>query len=167
MDIGSIALILVLGILLAASTGLRAFLGPFALGCAQRFGWVHMANGLDFLGDGLVIGALAVGIIVEVLSDKIPAVHHALDVLHLGFKPLAGALVGTAMLSEASPLLAWVAAIVAGGAVAGVTHVTKAGLRVGSSAVTVGAAAPVHSLAEDGVALVLVAAGLGGMWISG
>ncbi len=163
MDPAAIALVFCLGVLLAASAGLRAFLAPFAVGCAARFGWIHPAHELTWLGDGLVLGTLAVAIVAEVLSDKIPAVHHALDVLHLGLKPIAGALAGTAMLSDASPMLAWVAAIVAGGSLAGVTHLAKAGLRVGSSAASVGAAAPVHSLAEDGIALAMVAAAAVGM----
>ena len=111
----------------------------------------------------LAIGTLAVAIILEILSDKVPALHHALDVLHTFIKPVAGALTSASLIHDQAPMLTWVVAILGGGTVAGATHLTKAGLRVGSSLASVGTAAPAHSLVEDALALVLTGLAVGGM----
>lgn len=163
MDLSSVALMVCLGALLSASAGLRAFMAPFGLACAQGLGWIHLSPEMAWLGHPIAIGTLAIAIILEILSDKIPAVHHALDLVHLAVKPVAGALAGASVMQDASPILAWTAAILAGGTVAGATHLTKAGLRVGSTVASVGTAAPVHSLAEDALALVVTALAMGGM----
>ncbi len=163
MSVSTVVLMVVLGTLLSASAGLRAFLAPFGLACAQGMGWVHLSPEMAWLGSPLAIGSLGLAIVIEVLSDKVPVVHHALDVVHVGVKPMTGALAGAALVGGDAPLMTWVLAIVGGGAMAGATHFTKAGLRVGSTALTVGTASPAHSLAEDALALAAVGAGMAGM----
>lgn len=163
MSVSTVLLMVVLGTLLSASAGLRAFLAPFGLACAQGLGWVQLSPELHWLGSPVAIGTLGLAIVLEILSDKVPVVHHALDVVHMGVKPITGALAGAALVGGDASLMTWVLAVVGGGAMAGATHVTKAGLRVGSTAATVGAGAPVHSLLEDAVAVVAVAAGMAGM----
>ena len=163
ISVSTVVLMVVLGTLLSASAGLRAFLAPFGLACAQGMGWVQLAPELHWIGSPLAIGTFGLAIVIEVLSDKVPLVHHALDVVHIGVKPVAGALAGAALVGGNAPLMTWVLAIIGGGAVAGAAHFTKAGLRVGSTAVSVGTAAPAHSLAEDAVAVVAALAGMAGM----
>lgn len=163
MSVSTVLLMVVLGTLLSASTGLRAFLAPFGLACAQGLGWVQLNPELQWLGSPVAIGTLGLAIVIEILSDKVPVVHHALDVVHIGLKPVTGALAGAALVGGNAPLMAWVMAIVGGGAVAGATHLTKAGLRVGSTTLTVGTGAPAHSLLEDAVAVAAAAAGMAGM----
>lgn len=163
MSVSSVILMVVLGTLLSASAGLRAFFVPFGLACAQGLGWVQLAPELHWLGSPLAVGTFGLAIVIEVLSDKVPVVHHALDVVHLGIKPVAGALAGAALVGGNAPLMTWVLAIIGGGAVAGAAHLTKSGLRVGSTALSVGTAAPAHSLLEDVVAVVAALAGMAGM----
>lgn len=164
MDPASIAVVLVVGVLLAGSAGIRAFLGPAAVSFAAWMHWVTLEEHLAWLGHPLVLGSLLVALTLEVLSDKVPVLHHFLDVVHLGAKPVCGALVGASVAGADPTMVGALAAIVGGGSVAAVTHVGKAGLRVGSSAATVGTAAPGHSLVEDAVALGLVLAGVGGLY---
>ncbi len=163
MSVSSVLLMVVLGTLLSASAGLRAFFVPFGLACAQGLGWVQLAPELHWLGSPLAVGTFGLAIVIEVLSDKVPVVHHALDVVHLGVKPIAGALAGAALVGGNAPLMTWVLAIIGGGAVAGAAHLTKSGLRVGSTALSVGTAAPAHSLLEDVIAVVAALAGMAGM----
>lgn len=163
MDLYSCIAMLGLGTLLSSATGLRAFLVPFALGCGQGLGWIHLSSELRWLGSPLAIGMLAVAIILEILSDKVPAVHHALDVVHVAVKPVAGAFATASLVHEEAPMLAWTAAILGGGSVAGAIHLTKASLRVGSTVASVGTAAPAHSLAEDVIAIGLAGLALWGM----
>lgn len=154
LDLSSLAMIFTLGALLAASAGIRAFVPPFFLACAGGLGWVTLPAEIAWLATPLAIGVLAVAIILEILADKIPAVDHAMDTLHLLVKPAAGALAASAVVSEDS-MLAWTAAILGGGAVAGATHVAKAGVRVGSTATTAGVGNPILSIIEDVVVVAL------------
>lgn len=164
MDLASLVIILVVGTLLAGSAGIRAFLGPAAVSFAAWMEWVQLDPRAAWVGHPLMLGSLLVALVLEVLSDKVPILHHFLDMVHVVVKPMAGALVGATVIGVDPTMTAAVLAIVGGGSVAAVTHVTKAGLRVGSSAATVGAAAPVHSLVEDAIAIGLVLAGVGGMY---
>lgn len=157
MDWSTVGLMVGLGVVLSASTGLRAFVAPFILACAGGLGWVQLSDQLSWLATPLAIGALAIAIILEILADKVPLVDHAMDTAHLLVKPAAGALASAALVDGNSPMMGWAAALVGGGAVAGMTHVAKAGLRVGSTSTTFGAGNPVISVVED-----LIAVALGG-----
>lgn len=149
------------GVCLAACCGLRAFLPPFVLGIAVRFGLAEALLGRPLsLGDGfewlagtpaLVIFGTAVA--AEFLADKIPAVDHFLDVVQTFVRPLAGALVVAASMKGVDPLAATVVGLLAGGSAALGVHAAKANLRLASNLGTGGLAAPVLSLAEDALAL--------------
>lgn len=152
MDISAIAMIFTLGALLAASAGIRAFIPPFFMACAGGLGWVTLPAEMQWLATPVAIGTLAVAIVLEILADKVPVVDHAMDAVHLLVKPAAGALTAAALLDNNS-MIAWTAAILGGGAVAGATHVAKASVRVGSTATTAGTGNPILSIIEDVVAI--------------
>ena len=86
---------------------------------------------------------------MEILADKFPVVDHFLDSIQAFVKPIAGAVLAASVLAELTPLQASVLGLVTGGTVAGTVHLTKANLRVVSSATTVGLANPVLSVIED------------------
>lgn len=149
---------LALGLILSITCGLRAFLMPFALACAQALGWVDLGSNLSWIGSPLAIGTFGCAIVIEVLADKVPALDHAMDVMHTVAKPLTGALATMALMGNTDPVFATVAALASGGVVAGGTHLTKALVRVGSTGTTAGMGNPVLSVLED-VAAVALAAG--------
>jgi hypothetical protein len=146
------------GIALAACAGLRAFLPLFVTGIVGRLGWVDLSGSFEWLSSTPALVVLGVAVTVELLSDKIPVVDHALDVLNTFLKPAAGTALMASMLTNLTPLQAIVLGIVAGGGSAGLVHLAKAKLRLGSSLLTAGLANPLLSLAEDGVAFVGTAA---------
>jgi hypothetical protein len=146
------------GISLAACAGLRAFLPLFATGIAGRLGWVELSGSFSWLSSTPALVVLGVAVTVELLSDKIPVVDHALDVLNTVLKPAAGTALMASMLTNLTPLQAMILGIVAGGGSAGIVHLAKAKLRVGASLLTAGLANPFVSLAEDGVAFLGTAA---------
>lgn len=148
-----VAVSLGLGLLLSMSCGLRAFVAPFLLACAQGLGWVELGPDLHWLGTPLAIGAFGAAIVLELLADKIPVLDHLMDVLHTALKPASGALVAYALARPDEPVYAAVAALVGGGVVAGGTHVAKALVRVGSTSTTAGVGNPVLSIVEDLVAI--------------
>lgn len=157
---GAAAAALGLGLLLSVSCGLRAFLAPFALSVCGYMGWLDLGPTFAWMSSGLAVATFSLAILVELVADKIPAVDHLFDSAHVFLKPALATLAGAALLQGPSgnPLLACVLGLCTSGAVAGITHVTKASVRVGSSATTVGAANPVLSIIEDGVAIGLTAA---------
>ena len=146
-----------LGLLLSVSCGLRAFLAPFALSACAYLGWVNLGADFAWMADGCVVATFGAAILIEVAADKFPAVDHMFDSMHLFLKPALATLAGAALLSGpgSSPLFASVLALCTTGALAGVTHVTKAGVRLGSSASTLGFGNPLLSLTEDAVAVAL------------
>jgi hypothetical protein len=94
----------------------------------------------------IVVGVLYA---VEFVADKIPAVDHVWDVIHTFIRPLAGALVAWAAVSDKLPKGAVIfASIIAGGTALG-AHLTKASVRTASTVTTGGLANPLLSLIED------------------
>jgi uncharacterized membrane protein len=144
---------LTMGIGLAACAGLRAFLPLFVVGLAGHFGWVPLSESFDWLAAWPALVVFGAAVLVEVLADKFPVVDHVLDTVQTFVKPIAGALVMATVVEEWAPLYLTVVAIVVGGSTAGAVHLTKAKLRLVSSATTAGLGNPALSASEDGVAL--------------
>lgn len=143
----------VLGVSLAASCGLRAFLPLFVLGAGARLGLVDLGDAFQWLAHTPALLALGIGVILELLADKIPFVNHVLDWLATPLRALAGMLVLAAAIVDLPTWVVALLAIIIGGGVALAVSVTKSGIRKTSSAVTAGASTPVHSFVEDVVCL--------------
>jgi hypothetical protein len=143
-----------MGISLAACAGLRTFLPLLGIGLAGRLALVSLGPGFEWLAGTPALLTLSVAVVLEILADKVPLLDHALDVVGLVAKPVAGAIVVAAPLADFSPLELSIAWIVAGGSIAALVHVSKSGLRLGSSLATAGLANPLLSFAEDLLALV-------------
>lgn len=137
------------GIGLAACAGLRAFLPLFVVGLAGRAEWIPLTDKFEWLASTPALVVFGVAVVVEILADKFPVVDHFLDSIQAFVKPIAGAVLAASVLAELTPLQASVAGLVTGGAVAGTVHLTKANLRLVSSATTAGLANPVLSVVED------------------
>jgi len=165
MPLLDIALPLGLGLILAATAGLRAFVPLFGVSLLGWMGAVDLVGPLEWMATPAATLCFATAVLVEVLADKIPLVDHLTDVAGTLVRPAAGALVGTSLLAGASPLVACVLGLGAGGAVAGLTHAGKATVRVGSTATTAGSANPGISIIED--VIVLAVGGLTALVASG
>ncbi len=148
-----------LGLLLSVSCGLRAFVAPLTLAAGARLGWVDLGPSFTWMASDLALCTFGLAVAIELVADKFPAVDHAFDSLHVLVKPALATVAGAALLQgpDTSPLLACVLGLCTSGALAGVTHVTKASVRLGSSATTLGAGNPLLSLGEDVVAVGLTA----------
>ncbi len=112
-----------------------------------------------------VLIVVAILYLIEFVADKVPAVDHAWDLIHTLIRPVAGALVAWAAVSDRIPHGAVIlAAIIAGGAALG-SHATKATLRGASTMATAGVGNPVLSLIEDGFAFVNAAVAIFLPWL--
>lgn len=147
------------GIAIAAATGLRAFMPLLALGLAGRFGLTHLDPSVAWLSSDATLWALGVAATLEILADKIPVVDHALDAVATVVRPLAGGLAAYAALAHWPQPVALAFALIAGAGAFGV-HALKAKTRIGSTALTGGAANPVLSAAEDFSAFGIAAVGI-------
>ena len=148
---------LLLGIGLAASTGLNTFVPLLLLSAAARFHIAGIALGekFEWLSSDLAIGVLIVASIVEIVADKIPAVDHFLDSVGTFVRPVAGAVAAASVLTDVDPAVAARRGIAVGAPASLGLHTLKAGTRLTSSAATLGCANPVLSLIEDVASLSL------------
>ncbi len=113
---------------LAWASGLRLYLTIALVGFGAAMGVVHLPASLAILASPWVIGAAVVLAVVEFFADKIPALDSLWDAVHTLIRIPAGAALAAAALGHSDPSLQTLAAL-AGGALAGAAHLTKAGSR--------------------------------------
>lgn len=149
---------LTMGLALASTCGLRAFLPLFTLSGLALADKVTLGEGYTWLGTWPAALAFGVAVVLELVGDKFPAVDHAMDGLGVVIKPLAATLATASMITGMDPLLAAVVGLITGGVAAEVIHLGKAKLRVLSSAFTGTIGNPILSVLEDIAAFIAVAA---------
>ena len=167
MDTQSYLTIALLGLGLAASSGLNTFLPLLVLALAARmelFG-VHLGGSFAWLSSNTALTILAFATFVEIVADKVPSVDHALDVFGTFARPVAGALAAASVFYGTDPVYAAVLGLIIGAPVALGFHTAKAGARLTSSAGTFGLLNPVLSFLEDMAALVMIFTALLAPWL--
>jgi hypothetical protein len=148
---------LALGIALAASAGLRAWLPLLATGLLARFDIVRLGDSFDALSSTPALILFGTATVVELLGDKIPWADHALDAVSTFIRPAAGVLLSASVMWQITdPVHALALGLVVGAPAAAVPHVLKSGVRVASTATTGGLLNPLVSLIEDAIALAMV-----------
>lgn len=138
---------------LSWGSGLRLYLTVLIAGVLERLGVIHLPDTLAMLASPWVIGAAAALTIIEFFADKVPAVDSLWDALHTFIRIPAGAVLAAGALGHADPRLLTVAAL-AGGTLAGTTHLAKAGTRALINLSPEPVSNVVASTAEDGVTFV-------------
>lgn len=149
----------------ATAAGINPWLAALTLVAMAHFGWMELGTlpvvGSE-LGDPVILIALALAFVVEQVADKVPALDHLSDLVHLPVKPAAGVALALVVAAPDDPSQLGQYAVplaVAAAGVALLAHLGKAGVRAGSTATTAGTANPVLSVVEDlGVVLMIVAA---------
>ena len=144
---------ILLGLGLAASSGLNTFLPLLMLAGAAHFQLFgvdlkDLNAGFAWLASDTALGVLGLATLVEVIGDKIPVVDHMLDALGTVARPAAGAL-AAASVTHGDPATAALVGIIVGAPTAFSFHTAKAGTRASSSAFTFGLGNPVLSFIED------------------
>lgn len=147
------ALAALMGLALACTCGLRAFLPLLVVAVLAWLEKVQLGPGFEFLGTPAAVACFATATVLEVAGDKLPTVDHALDAAHVVVKPTAATLTAASFIQEMDPLLALVLGLLVAGTTAEAVHVGKSKLRVLSSVTTGTLANPVLSLLEDVLAV--------------
>jgi len=114
------------------AAGINLYATVAILGLATRFGWVDLPPQYRVFDNNWIIGAAIVLYFVEFVADKIPWLDSLWDAVHTVIRPLGGGLVAVASIGHAQPAMQAVAAV-AGAALAGSTHVAKAGTRAAAN----------------------------------
>jgi hypothetical protein len=160
---------ILLGLSLAASTGLNTFMPLFLLSGAAHFGYFNAQNLLNgnfaWVASSGALTALGIATLFEIGGDKIPAVDHFLDVLGTFARPAVGALAAASVFTGTDPALAAVAGLVIGAPIAFGFHTAKAGARIGSTSTTAGLGNPVLSTLEDIAAIGMTLIGMMFPWL--
>ena len=143
-----------MGLALAATCGLRAFLPLFVVGCLGAMGKLELASTFQWLQQPIALAALGLAVVLEIAGDKFPVVDHFLDSAAVVVKPVAAAVAAASVMTDLDPMVSTILGLVVGGTMAEGVHLLKAKLRLMSSAFTATLANPILSLIEDVVALV-------------
>jgi hypothetical protein len=133
---------------LCAAAGVRAYLPLLAMGVAARLGVIPLQPGYEWLTSTPLLVGLGVLAVIEILADKVPGVDHVNDAVHTVVRPVSGALI-FALSNNVISAHSLPAAVLAGLALAGGVHATKASVRPFVTASTIGVGNPFVSLAED------------------
>ena len=149
MDPVHTVIAVLLGLTLSATCGLRAFLPLGIVSGLGLGGLLELPEALTWMASPITLVCFAVATVGELVADKVPVVDNAMDAFGTFLRPIAGALVGGAILGGADPLVACVFGLAGGTLVAGATHAGKATVRAGSTSTTAGTANPVLSVLED------------------
>lgn len=115
----------------AWASGINLYAAVLVLGWLSGSGHIALPPDLQILSNPLVLLAAGGMYTIEFFADKIPGVDTGWDALHTFIRIPAGALMaaGAAQGFELGPA-AELAALLAGGGVAGASHAAKAGTRV-------------------------------------
>ena len=154
MDTWLLAVLLGLG--LAAATGLRTFLPLLMLSAAVHFELfgIVVGDSMQWVGSTAALTALAIATVAEVLADLIPLVDNALSLAGTVTRPIAGALVAWAAFSNLDPTWAAISGIVVGAPTALAVSTAQTGTRAVSTATTAGVGNPVLSVIDSTVSFV-------------
>jgi hypothetical protein len=130
-----------LGISLAAAAGFRVFLPLLVMGIGAREGLLPVSSGFDWVTTWPALLMLAVASITEIAAYYVPGFDNLLDLIAAPTAIGAGILASAAVLGpsfDASPMLKWTLAIIAGGGAAAVTQSATTLLRGKSTILTAG-----------------------------
>jgi hypothetical protein len=115
---------------IAFAAGISPYATVFALGLAERFGWIpELPAGLEPVSHIVVLSLSGALTLVEALATVIPGVASAWEAVHSVIRPPAAALFAVLVVWGGDPAML-IAAGILGGGLGLATHATKLGLRL-------------------------------------
>lgn len=135
------------------ASGLNAYLVVLVLGISDKVG--HFAQIPDVLARWDVLGAAGFLYAMEFIADKIPYIDSTWDAISTAIRPTVGAVIGVLLAGDASSLDQAVMGVVGGGS-ALLSHLVKAGTRLGINASPEPASNVAASVGEDIAVLAVV-----------
>jgi hypothetical protein len=111
------------------ASGINLYAAILVLGFLGMTGRMELPEGLQVLGDPLVMLAAGAMYLVEFFTDKVPGVDTAWDTIHTFIRIPAGALMAASAAGDVGAGTELAAALLGGG-MAAASHAAKAGTRV-------------------------------------
>lgn len=134
-----IVLSLIIGIGLSAACGFRLFVPFLVMGVAHQAGQLPLAAGFEWIGSTPAIIAFGTATVLEIAAYYIPWVDNLLDTVTTPAAAIAGTVVVASQLGQASPLVQWSAAAIAGGGISLTVQTGTAAARAVSTGTSGGA----------------------------
>lgn len=150
-----IALAIMAGIALSATSGFRVFVPFLILSIANLTGLLDLNQSFAWIGTYPALATFGVATLVEILAYFIPWVDNVLNAISAPASVVAGTVLTYALIGELSPALAWIISIIGGGGASLATRVISGILHAGSTAASGGTANPAVSLAESAGSVVM------------
>lgn len=129
---------LIIGIGLSAACGFRVFVPLLAMSVAALSGHMTLAPSFDWIGSYPALFAFTVATLLEVGAYFVPWLDNVLDLAASPAAVVAATILTASQLGDASPLVRWSLAIIAGGGVCGVVQGGTVALRALSTGTTGG-----------------------------
>jgi hypothetical protein len=139
---------------LSGAAGLNAYIPLLVVSVMQNQHKLTLAKPYEFMGEWWFIAILVVLLIIELVVDKIPGADHVNDVIHTAIRPTAGAILFAAEAGNITSVhpAVW---IIIGLLMSGGVHATKALARPVVNLGSAGIGAPVVSVVENFISMVL------------
>ena len=144
-----------MGIGLSAASGFRIFVPFLVVSIAAFTGNLTLSDSFSWIGTLPALITFSLATVVEIAGYYIPWIDNLLDTIASPIAVIAGAVLMASVLTEISPLVKWVLAIIAGGGVAGTIQAITGVTRITSSVTTGGLGNPAVSSVESGGSLTL------------
>jgi hypothetical protein len=129
---------LCIGLGLSAACGYRVFVPLLGLSMAAATGHISLPENYAWIGSTEALAAFLIATIFEIGAYYIPWVDNAMDSVATPVAVVAGTIVMSSFVTDASPFLKWSLAIIAGGGTAAIFQVSTASLRTTSTVMTAG-----------------------------
>jgi len=152
-----ILLTILMGIGLSAASGFRVFIPLLVVSIASFTGNLTLADSFSWIGTLPALITFGIATVFEIAGYYIPWVDNILDTITSPMAVVAGAVLMASVVTDISPLIKWVLAIIAGGGVAGTIQALTGMTRVTSSLTTGGLGNPAVSTVESGSSITLSA----------
>ena len=150
-----IALSLLIGIGLSATSGFRVFVPLLIMSIASLSGHLELSSGFEWIGSYPSLAILLAATIIEILAYFIPYLDNLLSVISSPISIIAGIIITASVVTGMSPLLTWTMAIIAGGGFSLAGKVTSNVIHTGSTTMTGGSVNPAVSFLETVITTVI------------
>ena len=152
-------LAVITGIGLSAACGFRIFVPLLVLSIANKYGYLALAPGFEWIGDNYALIAFASATALEIIAYYIPWLDNAMDAIASPVSIIAGTIATASVITDMPPSLKWMVAIIAGGGIAGLLQGATTALRAKSSLFSGGLGNPlVATLELAGAAIIALLA---------
>jgi hypothetical protein len=141
-------LAVITGIGLSAACGFRVFVPLLALNLASMYGYIHLAQGFEWIGGYYATIAFASATILEIIAYYVPWLDNIMDAIASPVSIIAGTIATASVIIDMPPSVKWMVAIIAGGGIAGLLQGSTTALRAKSSLFTGGLGNPLVATLE-------------------